>query len=291
MISSGDKERETIKIRLQCYGRNLPEVEQLFSMESGSKIKLPTIKNILLHVADKFSIKTDRSAWRTCVGAKAWICANWPSIKDYLIRAKNENRLFELQRPLKTKKILNSASYPRKSVRNQGLAHFEEKPGLQCMNQDQNSNNKSHVNEQNHGTTSEKPKTHQNMQEVEQNLKILANITKEIHISHNQIIKQVILDDKQLIQKAQLNVAELPSQHNQVPNRNEKDNKVKPVIVEYHPVEQNIYLNSGNLILNYDKAGDEMFGPSMNFDEYELSENPIDYLFNDEAFRDILYNL
>ena len=82
-MSGGDREKMLVKERLFLYGKFLPEVIDAFSISKYTQ-KMTTIRKIQRITCEKFNLHTDRAAWRTKTGARAWFCMHWVQIKDYV---------------------------------------------------------------------------------------------------------------------------------------------------------------------------------------------------------------
>mgnify|MGYP001052157797 CR=1 FL=1 len=87
LMNQGEKERFRISQRLKLYGTNLPYVDQALSFDGKDRdFPLSLMRQIQTNISQKYHMPTDRSAWRTKTGMKAWFCEYWVSIRDYVFQ-------------------------------------------------------------------------------------------------------------------------------------------------------------------------------------------------------------
>ena len=85
LMEQGEKEKLKISIRLRTYGTNLTFVDKALSFgENNRDLPLSIMRQIQSDASRKFNIQTDRSAWRTKTGIKAWFCEYWNDIKEFV---------------------------------------------------------------------------------------------------------------------------------------------------------------------------------------------------------------
>lgn len=86
LMDQGEKEKLKISLRLRSYGTNLTFVDKALSFgEHDRDLPLSIMRQIQNEACQKFNIPTDRSAWRTKSGIKAWFCEYWNVIKDLVV--------------------------------------------------------------------------------------------------------------------------------------------------------------------------------------------------------------
>lgn len=85
LMDQGEKEKLKISLRLRTYGTNLTFVDKALSFgEHDRDLPLSIMRRIQTEASQKFNIPTDRSAWRTKSGIKAWFCEYWNDIKEFV---------------------------------------------------------------------------------------------------------------------------------------------------------------------------------------------------------------
>lgn len=108
LMDQGEKEKLKISLRLRTYGTNLTFVDKALSFgEYNRDLPLSTMRQIQTETCQKFNIPTDRSAWRTKSGIKAWFCEYWNDIKDFVIEEVSKIDLNSLK--IETKQELSTS--------------------------------------------------------------------------------------------------------------------------------------------------------------------------------------
>lgn len=109
LMDQGEKEKLKISLRLRTYGTNLTFVDKALSFgEHNRDFPLSIMRQIQNEASFKYNIPTDRSAWRTKSGIKAWFCEYWNVIKDFVLEEVSKIDISTLKNTAKKDKELST---------------------------------------------------------------------------------------------------------------------------------------------------------------------------------------